>query len=163
MTPTVEIHPGAVMRRFEAGSIPEDVRNSLRMSIPPLTQRLADRVRAKLVPGVLFKTSTRLLPAVRSRMIENAKQITGRVDIDPSKFPEVVAQTLESGSRPHVIEARNAAALHFFWARIGKVVNFKRVNHPGFAGRSFMQSSLDEMQGEIVATLTESVVAGING
>src|SRR6185436_12220900 len=128
--PTIDVDATKVLARFK--SIPEGVRNELRRDIPGITKKLAGRVREKLMPGALFKTTTRLLPAVRSRMIENAQRITGVVDIDPSKFPAVVANTLESGSKPHVIRAKNAGALFFFWKKLGKNVAFQSVNHPGF-------------------------------
>lgn len=152
---------GQEIERYER--LPETVRSNLRQDIPPLTRKLADRVRSKLAPGVLFKTTSRLLPAIASQMIENTNEIYGRVFVDENKFPGVVARTLESGSKPHVIMAKNAPALSFFWEKLGRRVAFKRVNHPGFPGRSYMQSSLDEMQGEIKAGLEHSVLESING
>ena len=115
--------------------LPEGVRGALRAEIPVLTRKLAARVRAKLAPGALFKTSTHILPAVTAKMIENTSEIYGRVYIDPGKFPEVVAHTLESGSKAHVIRAKNASALFFFWEKLGQNVAFKEVHHPGFEGQ----------------------------
>lgn len=37
----------------------------------------------------------------------------------------------EEGTRPHTIRARNAPVLRFFWPKVGRVVFFKQVNHPG--------------------------------
>lgn len=139
----------------------EAARAKLRGQIPGLTKQLADRVRSKLAPGTLFKTSTRLLPAVKSEMVENTTQIYGRVYIDQNKFPNVVAHTLESGSRPHDIVVKNAKSLFFFWEKLGKNVAFMRVHHPGFEGRSYMQSSLDEMRAALVAGMREAVVDGL--
>jgi len=138
--------------------LPEDIRASLRQEIPRLTKELARRVRAKLVPGQLFKTTTRLLPAVTVTMVENAHEIYGKVYIDPAKFPLVVSRTLESGSKPHEIVAKHSPFLYFYWEKLGKNVAFKRVHHPGFPGRSYMQSSLDEMQADIKSGLTDSVL-----
>jgi hypothetical protein len=135
----------------------EDIRASLRAEIPAITKDLADRVRDKLAPGALFKTTDRLLPAVSSRMIENTNQIYGTVYIDSNKFPSVVAHTLESGSRAHDIVPVNASALAFFWEKLGINAVFRKVHHPGFEGRSYMQSSLDEMQSEITERMTDAV------
>lgn len=142
--------------------LPESLRSQLRSRIPDLTRALAERVRSKLAPGTLFKTTTHLLPAIKSQMVENAAEIYGRVYVDPSMFKPVVAHTLESGSRAHVITARNAPALSFFWEKLGRRVSFRSVNHPGFVGRSYMQSSLDEMKAEITAGLEQSVIEAWN-
>lgn len=139
----------------------ESARASLRSEIPGLTKQLADRVRAKLAPGNLFKTSAHILPAVRSEMVENTTQIYGRVYIDQRKFPNVVAHTLESGSKPHDIVVKNAKSLFFFWERMGKNVAFMRVHHPGFAGRSYMQSSLEELKADLIAGMRKAVVGGM--
>jgi hypothetical protein len=37
----------------------------------------------------------------------------------------------DQGARPHKIVAKNAPALVFFWPKVGRVVAFKSVNHPG--------------------------------
>ncbi len=135
----------------------EDIRAALRSEIPGITQDLAARIRDKLSPGGLFKTTDRLLPAVAVKMIENSNSIYGTVYIDPGKFPSIIANVLESGSRPHIIEAKNANSLFFFWEKLGMNVAFKKVNHPGFPGRSYMQSSLDEMHDEITERMREAV------
>lgn len=141
--------------------LPETLRATLRSKIPDITRMVANRVRAKLAPGVLFKTTTRLLPAVRAEMREDAHQIYGRVFID-SSFPPLVATVLERGARPHVITARNAPALSFFWDKLGRRVSFRSVNHPGFRGRSYMQSTLDESREDIKAMLEQSVLEAWN-
>lgn len=138
--------------------MPENARKRMRSEIPILTKQLAERVRAKLQPGALFRTTTRLLPAVKSEMVENTNEIYGRVYIDQRLFPNVVAHTLESGSKAHVIEAKNASALFFFWEKLGMNVAFKRVNHPGFSGRSYMESSLGELKESMTAKLRDAVV-----
>ncbi len=142
--------------------LPENIRSALRAEIPVLTRQLADRVRAKLAPGYLFKTTTRILPAVTARMIENTKEIYGRVFIDPAKFPEVVAHTLESGSKAHKIEAKNAGSLFFFWPVLGTNVAFKSVNHPGFEGRSYMKSSADEMKPVLTEGMRRAILGEVN-
>lgn len=141
--------------------LPETARAKLRSTIPFLTKQLADRVRSKLAPGALFKTTDHILPAVKSEMVEDSKSIRGRVYIDSNLFPNIVAHTLESGSRAHDIEAVNAPALVFFWEKLGMVVAFKKVHHPGFAGRSYMQSSLDELRDELIGEVRDAVIDGL--
>lgn len=142
--------------------LPEGVRGRLRKEIPSLVRLLSDRVRAKLSPGALFKTTTHILPAVTARMIENTNEIYGRVYIDTRKFPEVVAATLESGSKAHDIVAKNGKALSFFWPKVGGKVAFQRVHHPGFEGRSYMQSSIDELRPVITERIRTAVLGEIN-
>jgi hypothetical protein len=35
------------------------------------------------------------------------------------------------GTEPHVIQAKRASRLVFFWKKVGRIVSFKSVNHPG--------------------------------
>ena len=151
---------GKVVAKYE--KLPDNLRSKLRSEIPSLTRDIKALVAAKLAPGALFKTSTRLLPALSSQMVENKDELYGRVYIDGTKFPNVVAHTLESGSKPHLIVARNAPALVFFWEKLGRVVAFKSVNHPGFPGRSYMQSTLDENADMIADRLNRSVLEAFN-
>jgi hypothetical protein len=37
----------------------------------------------------------------------------------------------DQGAKPHVIKAKNAPYLTFYWPKVGRVVHFKSVNHPG--------------------------------
>lgn len=41
------------------------------------------------------------------------------------------AKWLEHGTRAHVIRARRARYLRFFWRKLGRIVYFKSVQHPG--------------------------------
>ena len=45
--------------------------------------------------------------------------------------PKPYAAAIDLGARPHVIRARRAQALHFYWARMGLWFTGPRVNHPG--------------------------------
>lgn len=46
------------------------------------------------------------------------------------------------GTRPHVIRARRAPFLVFFWPKVGRVVRFKQVNHPGTKPNRFLTNAL---------------------
>ncbi len=49
------------------------------------------------------------------------------------------ARFVEEGTKPHVIQARNAPVLRFFWTRHGFWFAGKKVNHPGTAPRPFFK------------------------
>lgn len=48
---------------------------------------------------------------------------------------------VHEGSRPHIIRARRAPMLRFFWEKVGRNVAFKSVNHPGVAPRPFLRNA----------------------
>jgi hypothetical protein len=155
----ITVDASHAIAKFDA--IPESVRNRLRVTIPGLTKTLQSGVQAKLAPGVLFKTTPKWV--IRAVMVENSKEIVGRVFVDPAS-PDgsaIYAAIHEFGGKtgPHTITAVNAAALYFFWAKLGKNVMFKTVHHPGsvMQERSYMRSTFDEQRADIVEELTEAV------
>jgi hypothetical protein len=46
------------------------------------------------------------------------------------------------GTMPHVIRARNAPALRFFWVKVGHWVTFKSVLHPGHRARHWADNGM---------------------
>lgn len=52
--------------------------------------------------------------------------------------PSPLGKWIQMGTRPHVIRARNARYLRFYWPKVGRVVYFKQVNHPGTKANPFM-------------------------
>lgn len=84
----------------------------------------------------------------------NAAGITTQVGANPEQsgvFGYGFYQ--EVGTRPHVIRARPdnpTGHMVFFWARVGKVVRFRSVNHPGHRGTHWA------MKGAEAAMLTWS-------
>lgn len=48
---------------------------------------------------------------------------------------------VHEGSRPHIIRARRAPMLRFFWEKAGRNVAFRSVNHPGVAPRPFLRNA----------------------
>ena len=48
------------------------------------------------------------------------------------------------GTRPHVIRAKNAPMLRFYWPKVGRVVYFKQVNHPGTKPNRFYNRALQQ-------------------
>jgi hypothetical protein len=53
------------------------------------------------------------------------------------------------GTRPHIIRARNAKALHFYWVRRRHWYFFKSVNHPGTRANPFVERGLNKFQPRI--------------
>ena len=53
---------------------------------------------------------------------------------------------VHEGTRPHVIRARRAAALVFYWEKVGAVVAFRQVNHPGTRAQPFLRDALDVLR-----------------
>lgn len=50
---------------------------------------------------------------------------------------------VNEGTKPHEIKAKNAPFLVFFWPKVGHVVYFKRVWHPGTRPYKFLERSLE--------------------
>ena len=140
--------------------IPLEVRNSLRAVIPDLTKQLGALVNQKLDTGL--KSRTRI--QVKQELVENPRNIYGRVAAIWTGDPKasMVPQVLESGARAHEIVAVNASALAFFWPKVGKMVFFKRVMHPGFSGIFYMRDAFNEMRGTIVPKIRDAVKAGMS-
>ena len=71
----------------------------------------------------------------------------GGIEVDTKAVP--YAGYVMYGTRPHRIVARNAPALRFFWPKVGRVVFFKSVNHPGTKANRFMERALNRAAREI--------------
>lgn len=147
----IEVDASKVLLRYER--MPVVIRTAIRGEVVSLTQQLAAKVRENLSGRVLNKRSGALYNSIRSEMVENPQTIYGRVYVDPASPAAKYAAAHEFGvtTRPHVITARNAAALAFMMN--GRKVFFKRVNHPGskIPERSYMRSALAELEPQIVA------------
>lgn len=46
---------------------------------------------------------------------------------------------VDQGTKPHKIVAKNAPYLTFYWPKVGRVVHFKSVNHPGNKPYRFLE------------------------
>jgi hypothetical protein len=51
------------------------------------------------------------------------------------------------GTEPHVIRAKRAPRLVFFWRKVGRVVAFKSVNHPGTSANNYLLAALKRVVG----------------
>lgn len=70
------------------------------------------------------------------RVVLGDKGVTVLVGVEHVKYAEWVVK----GTAPHVIEGK--PLLVFFWPKVGRVVAFPRVNHPGTKANNFMQRAL---------------------
>lgn len=152
----VKVDAARALAKFSPQGIPEAVRRNLRAIIPDLTKRLGAAVESNLDTGL--KSRRRL--QVKKEMVENPQSIYGRVRVVSTSAPEMLPTWLEKGTRPHVIVARNASALFFFWDKLGRNVSFKSVNHPGFRGIQYAANAFRGMRGEIVASISRAVREG---
>lgn len=59
---------------------------------------------------------------------------------------EPYAEVHHEGSRPHVIRARNASKLVFFWPKLGRIVAFPKVNHPGTKPNRFLTDAVEAVR-----------------
>lgn len=50
---------------------------------------------------------------------------------------------MDQGTKPHVIKAKNAPYLTFFWPKVGRVVHFKSVQHPGTKPYKFLERGME--------------------
>lgn len=50
---------------------------------------------------------------------------------------------VDQGTKPHKIVAKNAPYLTFFWPKVGRIVHFKSVNHPGNKPYRFLMNGLE--------------------
>lgn len=156
---TVKVDAGQrVFARFSRAGIPESVRRNLRAMVPDLTKRLGAAVDANLDAGLKSRTGLQ----VKKEMVENPTALYGRVTtVAINGRPAMLPVWLEEGTAPHVIAAKNASALFFFWDKVGANVMFKSVNHPGFSGIRFMGNAFDAMQDDIKQGIQDAVARGL--
>lgn len=61
--------------------------------------------------------------------------------------PVTYAAANDQGAKPHTIKAKNAPYLVFFWPKVGRVVHFKSVSHPGNKPYSWAMRGLERALG----------------
>jgi len=104
-----------------------------------MMQDLRDTARQE-VPG-----SGGLSKYVIYRTYMQPQGIRGEIQVKspPSgRYPSKIWDYLLDGTRPHEIRAVRANALRFYWPKVGKVVFFKRVWHPGTKPSKFHEVAL---------------------
>ena len=72
---------------------------------------------------------------VKTGELKRSQTVNGSVTPDRISWTiEATAPHAEAqayGAAPHVIRPKRASSLAFYWPRVGQVVYFKSVNHPG--------------------------------
>lgn len=112
--------------------------------VDDLSQRLLDAARQEApVKTGLLRSKLRVEPF---RMTGPNK---GEGGVGVSKEDVPYAGYVRWGTRPHVIRARNAKYLRFYWPRVGRVVFFKKVNHPGTKPNYFLERALNRVAREL--------------
>ena len=94
------------------------------------------RARAKAATGPY--TTGRLAASVRSHTYTIGWKIYGTVgsSLPYAKFPD-------TGTAPHVIRPRGFGyPLRFYWRKVGRVVAFYKVNHPGQRSKGWLTDPL---------------------
>ena len=112
MVVEVKVDATKALARFSPAGIPAQVRNNLRMAIPPLMRELTAQIDTNL--SVLkSRTHLQIVGGRQGQMIENASQIVGKAEMGWTGDPKasMVPSVIESGARPHVIRAVNAQSL----------------------------------------------------
>jgi phage gpG-like protein len=134
----------------KVNNLPENVRKYLRGAVVELTQALAALVRSKLDGVVLNKISGDLQRSIKSRMVENRNQIYGEVYSDGS-VP--YASIHEYGG---IINHPGSSKFQAFDIS-GQTIftHFTRPHTITIPERSYMRSSLADMQEQIVERLTQ--------
>jgi hypothetical protein len=92
--------------------------------------------RARLLTGPY--TKGHLATKGRKEVEVRAGQIEGRVI-----FRAPYARSVNSGARPHKIRPHGDYPLRFFWRKVGHVVRFSSVNHPGQKGKGYLTEALE--------------------
>lgn len=98
------------------------------------TLRLARDIRTAQM-GLAPRKTGRLMSSIEvGRLGRWAMGIETEVGANPAggRGPIGVAYWQEKGTRPHIIRAHNPTGyMTFFWPKVGSVVNFQVVSHPG--------------------------------
>lgn len=63
---------------------------------------------------------------------------SGDVDSFSVYVPKPLGDWILEGTKPHIIRARRAKFLRFYWPKVGAVVYRRSVNHPGTKANPFM-------------------------
>lgn len=59
-----------------------------------------------------------------------------------AEAPVLQAVTTNTGARPHVIRAKRAKTLAFYWPKVGRMVFPVSVNHPGNKGSGWWDKTM---------------------
>lgn len=146
------VDPRGAEEKFRGKS--DAIRDALIERTTAVNTALQAKIAGEKLQGELLKSHTnKLAGSVRAiPTIAGNDQITGGVQAGGG--PAYYAKSLEDGSKPHVIEAKNALALRFFID--GKAILRRRVFHPGTKPYLFMKGTLEESRESIIASFQDA-------
>lgn len=81
-----------------------------------------------------------LRDSIVTRIVEDGPNPAVKVGSD-----DPIAFMHHEGTVPHVIRARRKPMLVFYWRRVGAVVAFKKVNHPGTQPNRYLTDPLEAL------------------
>lgn len=107
--------------------------------IRKVTREIQFRARVTVATGPY--TTGRLARSINAEVREVPNGVRGRVG---SKL--VYAASVQSGAKAHPIYPHMPPyLLKFYWRKVGRVVMFVAVNHPGQRGKHYLTNSLAEI------------------
>lgn len=120
---------GPVMRELieAAELVKREAQRRVGVYQPPDAYSAANRRRR---PGTLRDS-------IVKRVTEDSRRIAVQVGSN-----DPIAYLHHEGTVAHVIQARRRPMLVFYWPKVGRVVAFKRVNHPGTDPNRFLTDAL---------------------
>lgn len=132
------------------------VQTGLRSGINAAIISLESSIKKDYLSGQLANAITgNLRRSVFSRMVDDRNGLVGVGAEAP------YAIFVNDGTRPHIIEARNAKALRFEMG--GNVLYRRMVNHPGTKPTLFMETALKDNTPSILRIIQERVNRGVKG
>lgn len=113
-----------------------EINKVLRSPAGPVSRHL-------LIRGERIKQAAiRLAPKVTGNLAAHIVKRMTRKGAEPQVLVGVenvpYAIFVHEGTQPHEIVARNASVLSFYWPKVGAMVAFPRVMHPGNAPNRFL-------------------------
>jgi phage gpG-like protein len=132
--------------------LPLKASDALYRTLTRLAIQLTRHIKEDKLSGQVLRNRTGTLRrSINYRVVGTSTLITAFVgtNLDYARIHEYGGTT-----KPHVIEPKNAQALHFLMN--GKDCFFKRVNHPGsrMPERSFLRSALTDLREEFIQEIT---------
>ena len=114
---------------------PETRATVVRLTLPRVSRTCRQTV--SMAKRVVPRDTGRLANSIGSKISTPRYAVKGRVGTRVS-----YARPLHNGSQAHKIRAVRARALKFYWKRVGHVVFFASVRHPGNKAVPFLTAPL---------------------
>jgi hypothetical protein len=121
--------------QFKPGAVQTFVTTQALTSLRACTAAINRKARRN-APGGPYSTG-RLKASINWRVQTFGWNVRGQSGSDL-----VYAYSVHEGQPARTIRARNAPHLQFYWRRVGRVVKFKKVNHPGTAPQPYLVQAL---------------------